>query len=55
MLFRSCFVRGDVTAAVAPLRAYTDAIEAAGLATVHLVAPFLRTIVGTDTYADQLW
>lgn len=34
---------------------YTAAIEATGLATTVLVAPFLRTVVGTDTYVDQLW
>jgi hypothetical protein len=28
---------------------------AAGLADVHLVAPFFRTIVGTDAYVDELW
>ena len=25
------------------------------LATVHLVAPFFRTVVGTDRYVDELW
>ena len=32
-----------------------DRIEAAGLARTHLVAPFFRTVIGTDTYTDQLW
>ena len=49
------FVRGSVDDALAQVRGYTDAIAAAGLATLHLVAPFLRTVVGTDTYVDQLW
>ena len=49
------FVRGDVTAEIARVKAYTDAVEAAGLADVHLVAPFFRTVVGTDTYVDELW
>jgi hypothetical protein len=49
------FVRGDVKDAVAPLRAYTDAVEQAGLADVRLVAPFFATVIGTDTYVDQLW
>jgi hypothetical protein len=49
------FVRGNVDDALAQLRVYTDAIAAADLATLHLVAPFLRTVVGTDTYVDQLW
>jgi hypothetical protein len=37
------------------LHAYTDAVEAEGLASVRLVAPFFRTVIGTDTYTDQLW
>lgn len=49
------FVDGDVTAALPKLKAYTDAVAEAGLADVHLVAPFFRTVVGTDTYADELW
>ena len=54
-LCQLCFVSGDVREALGPLRAYTDAVAADGLATVHLVAPFFRTVVGTDTYVDRLW
>jgi hypothetical protein len=54
-LLQMFFVRGDVRDALPPLRAYTDGIERDGLATVRLVAPFLRTVVGTDTYVDELW
>jgi hypothetical protein len=54
-LCQLCFVSGDVRDALAPLRAYTDAVTKDGLAAVHLVASFLRTVVGTDTYVDQLW
>jgi hypothetical protein len=49
------FVKGDVRDSVGALREYTTAIEDAGLADTHLVAPFFRTVVGTDTYTDQLW
>ena len=49
------FVDGDVRAALGRFRDYTERLEAEGLADVLLVAPFLRTVVGTDTYADQLW
>jgi hypothetical protein len=49
------FVAGDVQAALPAIRRYTDAIEGADLATVRLVAPFFRTVVGTDKYVDQLW
>lgn len=34
---------------------YAARIEESGLATVRLVAPFVPTIPGTDTYTDQLW
>ena len=52
---RSSSSHGDVTEALAGLRTYTDAVAEAGLADVHLVAPFFRTVVGTDTYVDELW
>ena len=37
------------------LHDYADRVEESGLATVRLVAPFIPTIPGTDTYTDQLW
>ena len=40
---------------VPKVKAYTDAVEASGLATTLLVAPFYRTVVGTDRYVDELW
>ena len=49
------FVGGDVRDEVSDLRAYTDAVQASGMADILLVAPFFRTVVGTDTYVDQLW
>jgi hypothetical protein len=49
------FVRGDVRSTIDAVHAYTDAIEAAGLADIRLVAPFFATVIGTDTYVDQLW
>jgi hypothetical protein len=49
------FVRGDVRTTIDAVHAYTDAIEAAGLADIRLVAPFFATVIGTDTYVDQLW
>lgn len=35
--------------------AYAEAVDASGLGRVILAAPFIPTVVGTDTYADQLW
>jgi hypothetical protein len=49
------FVGGDVRQSLPRFRAYTDRLEADGIADTLLVAPFLRTVVGTDTYVDQLW
>jgi hypothetical protein len=34
---------------------YTEQVEASGIADVLLAAPFFKTVVGTDTYVDQLW
>jgi len=34
---------------------YAEKINSSGLASVVLAAPFIPTIVGTDTYTDQLW
>jgi hypothetical protein len=36
------------------LHAYADAVRAAGIAELRLAAPFIKTVVGTDTYVDQL-
>jgi hypothetical protein len=36
-------------------REYGRAIEGAGVGRVTFAAPFLPTVVGTDTYTDQLW
>lgn len=49
------FVGGDVKKATKRVRAYSDAVEKAGVASLLLAAPFLRTVVGTDTYVDELW
>jgi len=48
------FVDGDPAAVVDRVRAYTDAVEGSGGATLCLAAPFRRTIPGTDTYVDEL-
>jgi hypothetical protein len=49
------FLKGDVRDSLQRFHAYTDGVERSGLATTRLVAPFFRTVVGTDTYADELW
>ena len=49
------FVRGNVRDVIGRFHTYTDRIASDALAITHLVAPFFRTMVGTDTYTDQLW
>ena len=36
-------------------RSYAADLEASGLAKVVFASPWLPTVPGTDTYADQLW
>ena len=54
-LVQMLLVKGDVRDALPRVRAYTDRIVAEDLAAVRLVAPFVKTVVGTDTYVDELW
>ncbi|HEY1467215.1 MAG TPA: hypothetical protein VGF11_09170 [Acidimicrobiales bacterium] len=54
-LVQLLFVDGDVAEVLDPVRGYTDAVEAEGLGRLQLAAPFFSTVVGTDTYVDQLW
>ena len=49
------FVSGDMRDAVTRMHDFTEAVSVDGLATAHLVAPFYRTVVGTDRYVDELW
>ena len=37
------------------IKAYAAAIDAGGAGQVTFAAPFFKTVVGTDTYTDQLW
>ena len=53
-LVQLLFVGGDTEAAVARVQDYTEAVESAGVAELLLAAPFLATVIGTDTYVDQL-
>jgi hypothetical protein len=49
------FVRGDVRSCLERVHEYTDRVTGDGLADLLLAAPFFRTVLGTDTYSDQLW
>ncbi len=53
-LVQLLFVDGDVPAALDKVRTFAEAVESAGLANLLLAAPFLRTVIGTDKYVDEL-
>ncbi len=54
-LVQLCFVKGSPEAVWDAVHAYAEAISASGAGTVTFAAPFLPTIVGTDTYTGELW
>lgn len=49
------FLEGDVPAAWRQVARYAEAVDGSGLGRVCFAGPFHRTVVGTDTWADQLW
>jgi hypothetical protein len=49
------FLTAEPAAAWDRIESYAAKVNESGLATVRLVAPFVPTIPGTDTYTDQLW
>ncbi|MBY0399521.1 hypothetical protein K2X89_04450 [Myxococcota bacterium] len=49
------FLEGDPAQSFGEVAAHARAIEGEGLGRVCFAAPFLRTVVGTDRYTDQLW
>jgi len=49
------FVEADPAACWNRFVDYAARLEASGLGRVTSAAPFLRTVVGTDRYTDELW
>jgi hypothetical protein len=49
------FLASGPVAAWGTVRDYTSAIDAGGYGRVSFAAPFQPTVVGTDTYTDELW
>ncbi|MEZ4331606.1 MAG: hypothetical protein R3F35_07615 [Myxococcota bacterium] len=49
------FLEGDPAVAFREIAVLAQSIEGAGLGRVCFAAPFFKTVVGTDRYADQLW
>jgi hypothetical protein len=54
-LVQLAFLEDDPANCWQAFRDYARAIEAGGEGVVTFAAPFLRTVVGTDTYTDKLW
>jgi hypothetical protein len=48
------FTDADPKVSLDRLRGYERAAREAGIAELRLAAPFVKTVVGTDTYVDQL-
>ena len=49
------FCETDPSEAWNQVRDYAAAVDASGVATVALAAPFIPAVIGTDTYTDELW
>ena len=54
-ILQLAFIEGAPTDAWDAFRDYAAAIELTGRGTVTFAAPFFATVVGTDTYLDELW
>ncbi|MGB7052869.1 MAG: hypothetical protein WBG41_14995 [Acidimicrobiales bacterium] len=53
-LVQLLFVATDPASVVDRVRDYTNDVEAAAQAKLLLAAPFVRTVIGTDRYVDEL-
>jgi hypothetical protein len=49
------FVEDDPRACWDRFVDYAGRLEASGLGRVTSASPFLRTVIGTDRYTDELW
>jgi len=49
------FLEGEPVQAWGDVRRYVEAIDGSGKGRVCFAGPFHKTVVGTDTYTDQLW
>ncbi len=50
-----CFLETEPTAVWERFHTYATEVEQSGAGMVTFAAPFVPTVVGTDTYTDQLW
>ena len=54
-LVQLCFLEAPPQDSWDAFRQYGKVIDAGGVGKVTFAAPFLPTVVGTDTYTDELW
>ena len=54
-LVQLLFLEGDPTSSWERIRAYAEKVDAGDAGKVTFAGPFLASVVGTDTYTDQLW
>ena len=54
-ILQLCFLEEDPRSCWGAFRDYAKAVDAGGVGKATFAAPFIPTIVGTDTYTDQLW
>jgi hypothetical protein len=50
-----CFLNTEPTRCWDAFRRYGEEIDRGGVGRVSFAAPFLPTVIGTDTYVDQIW
>jgi len=54
-LLQLIFLSADPAERWDDIRAYAEEIERTGAGRVTFAAPFVPTVIGTDTYTDELW
>ncbi|HEX4244122.1 MAG TPA: hypothetical protein VHY77_01030, partial [Acidimicrobiales bacterium] len=54
-ILQLCFLAVDPAQCWDAFRKYADDIDAGGRGRVTFAAPFLPTVIGTDTYVDEIW
>ena len=54
-LVQLCFLDVEPAGVWDEFRRYVQAVNDGGKGQVSFASPFLGTVVGTDTYTDQLW
>ena len=50
-----CFLTEEPDECWDAFRQYGDEVDGGGAGRVTFAAPFIPTVIGTDTYLDQLW